>query len=176
MLDKNTAQVGDYAIYNNSRGYNNFPAGTKVKIKYNDMGCTPFHVEADGEMNWVDEDELDPLPVTNPMPELKTGMVIQFANGSYSQVFMDTLKGNIFSGDECGFLCSFNADGKHFINPLGNIVKIFKPVHNQGYRQGLQDMEKTLIWEHEEPTPAKEMTEAEISAALGYKVKVVADE
>lgn len=130
--------------------------------------------EDGGRWNWSDE-MFTGLACSNPMPELKTGMVLELQNGNLMMVFKDAMPAEHCSEvshaagpDDWWALESFSADGMY-----GNSVisKIYRPATRSAYGQPLDEMDKVLIWEREKEP--KKMTVAEVADALGYKVEIV---
>ena len=99
--------------------------------------------------------------------DLKTGMRLTFASGKTAIVAI---------GHDYGDVVIYGHSSFQYLNRtiIGggdrySIIKVEKPTNQMCIFN--DNTSFSTIWEYEEPT--KEMTVADIEAALGYKVKVV---
>ena len=111
--------------------------------------------------------------------ELRTGMIVTLRNGDRYMVFRGiqtnyTNEDVLVCPDETGWtrLESYNEDmtQKENRNDLFDIMEVWEADYPLYFMSSNKEDHYFLIWEREEP---KEMTMAEIEAALGYKIKIV---
>lgn len=106
--------------------------------------------------------------------KLKSGMVLEFYDGEFAQVFMGSCgyANNIYSGPlRWGSLDNFDQDGSYIGHIGRDIVAIYKPKSNYDMRLPFDKMNKTEIWRWQ--PEIKEMTVAEVEAKLGHPIKIV---
>lgn len=111
--------------------------------------------------------------------ELRTGMVVTLRNGDKYMVFRGiqtnyTNEDVLVHPDANGWirLGSYNEDmtQKGNQNDSFDIMEVWEADYPLYFMSSNKEDHYFLIWEREEP---KEMTMAEIEAALGYKIKIV---
>lgn len=103
--------------------------------------------------------------------DLKTGMVIEFKNKRYSMVLLNTINGDIYSGERT-WGSIYDLD---FANDK-DIVCIWQPLNNMSYCLGrnkinsgdLMSNSWEIVWER-----PRKMTLEEIEKELGYKVEII---
>lgn len=114
--------------------------------------------------------------------ELKTGMVVTLRNGDKLRVFRDYASD--WTQDENESVCmvstvcandwwklsAYTDDMKYEDDETCDIMEVYRPYHPYDFLRDFDESRYNLIWKREDP---KEMTMAEIEAALGYKIKIV---
>jgi hypothetical protein len=108
--------------------------------------------------------------------DLKTGMLVEFRSGAIGMVLNNVISGQ---GEEyISDVDNFNDDltyGSH--SSQYDIMRVSQVLERGKLARTEYWNEKTLtnncVWKRFSPPPVKEMTVAEISAALGYEVKIV---
>lgn len=111
--------------------------------------------------------------------ELRTGMIVTLRNGDRCMIFRGiqtnyTNEDVLVHPDENGWmrLGSYNEDmtQKENQNDSFDIMEVWEADYPLHFTSSNKEDHYFLIWEREE---TKEMTMAEIEAALGYKIKIV---
>lgn len=119
---------------------------------------------------WIPLEAL--IPVGNVLPKLKVGTILKTREAGYFTVANEknAFAIHLLGGKES--LCNWNKDtGKHCLEKDFDIVAVYDTNDMCGFK-GLATA--TPIWT--EPTPAREMTVAEIEKELGHGVKVVGED
>ena len=139
-------------------------SGKKVKaahLKTKDIPCT---------FCWVPLEAL--IPIGNALPELKIGTILETRGKEY---FIITNEDNAFVVHPTGGKETIrNWDkntGKHCFDKDFDIVAVYDSKNIYGFGELST---ATPIWT--EPTPAREMTVAEIEKELGHGIKVVGED
>lgn len=129
-----------------------------------------------GDYHWKFTDEMLELAEFTE-DDLKTGMVVEYRNGSRRVVFEDRLLGN-------KAYCRLNQFEETLLI-IGSchdldIMKVYRPNKKCVYELEdiFDDTNLNLIWERQEESEpeAEEMTLAEIEKELGRKIKIVSEE
>lgn len=103
--------------------------------------------------------------------DLKTGLVVEYANGERALV----VKNRLLSVDGYNSLESYNED-LTCSNPRYTINRIYTVDLNEVYsfKDFLSSDSLELLWERKEPvSKLRKMTKAEIEAQLGYEIEIV---
>jgi hypothetical protein len=108
--------------------------------------------------------------------ELKTGMVIEFTNGSSGTVMLGTAKGNRVIGQ----IVDFDIDGDYNTSVYNEIVnwegirqvkRVLSPVHSPHYTKRLTAQSVVdVVWERKKITPKHTMQE--LFDKLGYEFEI----
>lgn len=139
---------------------------------YQLSGC----MNMDGNFYWYFTDEMLELAEFTE-DDLKTGMVVEYRNGSRRVVFEDRLLGH-------KAYCRLNQFEETLLI-IGSchdldIMKVYRPNMKCVYELEdiFDDTNLNLIWERQEESEpeAEEMTLAEIEKELGRKIKIVSEE
>lgn len=111
--------------------------------------------------------------------ELRTGMVVTLRNGGKYMVFRkihsDWTNDDVLvqlNGDDYLFLAEYDSDMmcKGAYHDPFDIMEVWVARQPLNFVSFNKEEYYTLLWKREEP---KEMTMAEIEAALGYKIRIV---
>lgn len=96
--------------------------------------------------------------------DLKTGMWCKLRNGNKIMILLNTVSGDVFSGDTWGILSNYNDDltCKKSVRNNCDIIKVYSPIPNIGYLNNdfinMIDYARdnlTLIWERKEKTESE---------------------
>ena len=80
--------------------------------------------------------------------DLKTGMILEFADGERAMVYLGTETGDVVSGDTWYPLNDgVNEDLKATESIYSDVVKVLQPVGNSGYKDDLHSTKHKVIWE-----------------------------
>ena len=117
--------------------------------------------------------------------DIKAGYVIRLRNGDCRTIFPVGKEGTLIAMDSTGvwsYLSQWNSDFKYtgrideFDSECYDIISVYGYVHGtHNYHQMFRTVQidnRPLLWKR---TEAKKMTVAEINAALGYEVEIVAE-
>lgn len=119
---------------------------------------------------WIPLEALS--PIENALPELKIGTILKTRRGEYYIVVNEDNAFVVHSTGGKETIRNWDKEtGKHCFNKDFDIVAVYNPSNMYGFKNLPT---ATPIWT--EPTPAREMTVAEIEKELGHGVKVVGED